>query len=717
MTFYEISWILLLLINFVFALLIFYNARRNLSRWKVGFLAIATGIWILGHGMLKVCATIPSTSFWAREIFVGSTSIIFVVYWLSLSFIEKKLRLISINNYIMLFLYIFVLSVLISTDLFLAEFNPEGKNLVEKAPMGPWFLILLIIYVYAILQCVINFLYAYKNSSIIIKNQLLYVAYSTLATIVVAIVTAGFLPAMNNNSFVWLAPYGAVIYLSGITYAIFRYRLLDITIIIKRTTLYLVIIGLIMGCYTFVLMLPQNLVGAPGSPGSISLMVFAAIIVAVTIQPLRDWLDSVTDRLFFQKRYDYYLVLERVSRELNSVLKNEEVFDIVARSLVYEVHVKNIAIYIKETAGASVFGCHKKDGENAEKFPDILEEENPFLDYLSEQPLIMEAGEFRHKYGHLYQEGRVGDQKKADVQRILDEDFQGGLIIPLVLKKSLIGFVVLGEKKSGDLFTHRDLTMLETLSSQMSTALENINLYEKMLNNERLTIIGTMSAGIAHEIRNPLASIKTFIQMLPAKYDRPDFRQRFNEIVPAEIERLSNITADLLTFSKPSAPSLEAVSIQQILNRISTLLNSQIRKKVLKVEKDMGSLPDIQADSQQIFQVLLNIILNAIHASKNDGYIRITAEVKKTFQGRACGSGSFVLLYVEDNGCGIKRKDMGHIFEPFFTTKSEGTGLGLATCKRIIEAHRGDIFVESEENRGTKFTVMLPMQLTSEVLK
>lgn len=124
----------------------------------------------------------------------------------------------------------------------------------------------------------------------------------------------------------------------------------------------------------------------------------------------------------------------------------------------------------------------------------------------------------------------------------------------------------------------------------------------------------------------------------------------------------------------------------------------------------------IQADSQQLFQVLLNIFLNAMQASFNNTTITVTTQVRENDASFDAFGGSVILVSIADHGSGIKKKDLTSIFQPFFTTKSEGTGLGLATCKRIVDAHKGDIYVETEIGEGTKMTVVLPTKLTQDVL-
>lgn len=700
---------------FIFAIGILLRAKRNVSRWKVAILAILTGLWITSFEMLKNSATVGQVDFWIRTLFVSCTLVIYLMYSFSLEFIGRKWKWLSERSKSVLAITILMVTLLLFTSLIFKGLNPVANNLVEKAPPGKLFLLLLMTYIYIFINMLINFIYAYQNSLGIVRKQIVYAVSSMLLVAIIAFITAGLLPAMKITNLIWLAPYSSFIYVAGMTYTIFKYRLLDLEIIIKRTSLYLLLVAFITGIYTFLLMLPQKIFGMK-EDHSFLLMLLSAGLIAFTLQPLRDWLDRVTDRIFYQKRYNYYKVLEHLARELSVLIKVEEIVWTTSSTLLNTLHLDKVGIYLKGQTDRSVYKCINKDGENAEGLVSQLDEEDPLIAYLvrTHKPIITD--EFLHYYGYLFKSERILDKEKFAVYQSLVTKLSSSLVIPLWLKQNMIGFLALGSKRSGDQFTDRDLTLLETISSQMAVILENAKLYERMLANERLTVIGSLAAGIAHEIRNPLASIKTFIQMLPEKYSQSDFKERFHTIVGSEIERLSNITADLLTFARPSAPKLDTVSMDQLMDKVRTLLANQLRKKQVELTWDLSLLPSIQADPQQIFQVFLNTVLNAIHASREKGQIKVYGEIKDHVPGHPDGRDMYMLITVEDLGTGIKRKDLVNLFQPFFTTKTEGTGLGLATCKRILEAHRGEITIESEEGKGTKVKVMLPTNLTQDTV-
>ena len=226
---------------------------------------------------------------------------------------------------------------------------------------------------------------------------------------------------------------------------------------------------------------------------------------------------------------------------------------------------------------------------------------------------------------------------------------------------------------------------------------------------EKLASLGTIAAGLAHEIKNPLVSIKTLIQLLPEKFDDPEFRDHFTNIAINEVERISNIVSDLLEFARSSEPQFTSLSIGSFIDYIISMLSYQFAKKKITIKKRVSEhLPLISADGSQLKQVLLNIIINSMDAMPDGGEIVIEA-----MRGEDIIDGEKVVLKITDTGSGIPDGDREHLFEPFFTTKDSGTGLGLSICKSIMEKHQGKIHIESVNNKGTAVTMVFPAKSPS----
>ncbi len=225
-------------------------------------------------------------------------------------------------------------------------------------------------------------------------------------------------------------------------------------------------------------------------------------------------------------------------------------------------------------------------------------------------------------------------------------------------------------------------------------------LEEKVRRSDRLASLGTMAAGMAHEIRNPLSSVKTFIQLLPRKFSDPEFRVNFSQIAAEEVEKINTMITRLLDFARPRPLKLQPVNATQAIDEILLLLNNDLNKNQVEVKRLYeGDASDILVDKEQIKQVLLNLILNSIQAMHPGGELKVMTRP---------GDGKMTVT-ISDTGCGIKPENLQRIFDPFFSTKTSGSGLGLAIVHRIIEEHRGTIDVRSEEGKGTEFVIELPL--------
>jgi signal transduction histidine kinase len=240
---------------------------------------------------------------------------------------------------------------------------------------------------------------------------------------------------------------------------------------------------------------------------------------------------------------------------------------------------------------------------------------------------------------------------------------------------------------------------------------EKIETLKRVARANRLSAVGTLAAGLAHEINNPLVPISTFLQMLPAKRrETPDDSEYWGtlyQVTVKEVERIRGLIRQLLTYSKftgAAAPSLEAADLNALLRQIAVLLASQGRTQGVSIEvKPDTSLGLVYMDQERMKQVFLNLMLNAIQAMPSGGTLTVSSRAT-TVRGAP-----HVELRVTDTGVGIPEDNLERLFTPFFTTKGhEGSGLGLLTCHQVVDEHRGTISVESAVGRGTTFVVSLP---------
>jgi signal transduction histidine kinase len=220
--------------------------------------------------------------------------------------------------------------------------------------------------------------------------------------------------------------------------------------------------------------------------------------------------------------------------------------------------------------------------------------------------------------------------------------------------------------------------------------------------NERLAALGEFSAGIAHEIKNPLTIIRGFTDLLKDKKKDPDFIQKYLTLVPKEVERMNKIVENLLDFAKPSKQEHIKVDIHGVLTNIKEIMDYDMKKKYIEMELDLEADGMITGEQGPLTQVFLNIILNSIQAINEKGNIWI--KTKNIYENNK----DFLYIIIEDSGSGIPPKIMENIFNPFFTTKEKGTGLGLAIAFRIVQKHGGNIEVKNRKEGGARFELRLP---------
>jgi PAS domain S-box-containing protein len=253
----------------------------------------------------------------------------------------------------------------------------------------------------------------------------------------------------------------------------------------------------------------------------------------------------------------------------------------------------------------------------------------------------------------------------------------------------------------GAFLVMNDVTAVKRLESQVRRS-------------DRLASLGTLAAGMAHEIKNPLVSIKTFTQLLPERYEDHDFRETFFSLVGNEIKRIDQIVNQLLRFSRPSKPNLAPIALHDILTNTLNLMAQQMRQSTVQLIRKLEAPSDrIQADGDQLNQAFINFALNAIESMPAGGTLTVTTGTPGPMHVPPDGTGHdgnrWMQIAITDTGEGISPEHLTRIFDPFFTTKSQGTGLGLSVAHRIVTEHGGLVDVTSEVGRGTTFYLILPL--------
>ncbi len=600
------------------------------------------------------------------------------------------------------------------------------------------------------------------------------------------------------------------------SYSISRHRLMDFELLLKKAVT-LVSSSVILAIIYFIAT-SQTKISLENKLNAFFLGILAIILGATLFTPLKKLFQSILDRAFYKRTYQYRKTLLSISKELSRERNLQKLSQSLLELIANALSLKCIALLLPVDAEKNSFSILKSRGQSSSSedkitFDDSLYQElkekeflssysfaerkelqknfeslssstyfhylplkveeniigclamgkkvdNRFLNsedwellttisspvalalenaYLYDQASIraMELGRLKDYSENIIESLTVGvavlDQQGRIIgwNRVLEETFS--LKKEIVVNKTLME--VLGAKNFSALFpleSQQDFRLLSEITLDIApnekkifdiakTPLldnrmnpygtvvvfeeitEKISLQQQLLTSEKLASIGLLSAGVAHEINTPLTGISSYVQILQKKLSKSPHGQILEKI-EAQTERVASIIKNLLNFARnPSESSFHKVDLKDNLQEIVSLIRYKLKTMNINLELKLEKLRPLWAQGEQLQQVFINIILNAIDAMPNGGTLRISLSENS----------NQAMIKIEDTGTGIKDQHLPHIFDPFFTTKGlgKGTGLGLSISYAIIKEHEGQITVESERGKGSLFTIYIPKDL------
>ena len=300
---------------------------------------------------------------------------------------------------------------------------------------------------------------------------------------------------------------------------------------------------------------------------------------------------------------------------------------------------------------------------------------------------------------------KMAEQVQARLRTM--DAMQADLVIPMMSGELVLGWLGMRENPDTEGLSQDEINRLCRLIAQAAVVLENLHDFEALKEQHRLAALGTMAAGLAHEIRNPLAGIKGAAQFLQT-VDDSEPGNEFLQVIISEVDRLNEVVQNFLYYARPFELNTETTDINATVSHVMSLIRAEGLPEGVRIEEHLaGSLSAFPLDGVKISQVVMNLIRNAIQAIA-EGTVRVSTG-KGRMQGQLMRGKPALVIRIEDNGPGIPKEDLDKLFIPFYTTKSGGTGLGLPICQRIIRAHEGEIEVRSVIGKGATFTVRLPL--------
>lgn len=716
--------------------------------------------------------------------------------------------------------------------------DPEAGNVVmpqvEYGPIFHWFTLVNIICFVALHA---NLIRKMRRSTGIELRQLQHVLLGILGMTMLGMVTNVYAPAFGVTSMEAYGPVFIVILVASFSYAMMRYQLLDIWVIISRTAVYFVamafVVSTFFGSISLIrwsfLALPLEHLPDPELISTLSTLI-SAVVIAWVLAPLNERMQLLANRTILKRRYDINQMLARASKIAAQHVKLDDLLRAVCEEITSTIGAENARVLLCDEKDPQVLVTEYSSIAGEEDIRDIRLAALVNYARTNGDPIVL---------GELARD--AVSETAREICELLEE-METELCVPLRTSSNLAGVLMLGPKYSKDIYSSEDVVAFTSMANPLATAIVNAQLYrkleeanlhrERILRNmrggvvavdtagrittlnqgtieilghvelaahmdvlpteiakvlrktldeersirdfemeifnpreesipvvtssaplhsgdgtltgamimiydlsqvkrleqhvkraDRLSSIGTLAAGMAHEIKNPLVSIKTFSQLLPKRFDDPEFRQGFSDIVPSEVDRIDSIVTRLLDFARPKKADFASHNIRAIIEDVFALVENQTRAEDVTIKTSFpGPAVIIYGDEQQLHQVFLNLVLNAVDAMEHSTVkeLSVTVEFGRTHlhpKGQSprpdaeCATVSF-----SDTGCGMSEETIDRIFTPFYTTKDTGTGLGLAVVHGIITEHGGQVDVESTPNHGTTFVITLPLTEPAKVM-
>ena len=801
------------------AAVLFRNPTKRAHR-LFAVLAVNLALWALGVAIIIHCKTDASARFWIKATFIVASFLPATVYHFSSLFPHQRFE--GLRPLLAL-LYLSAGAQIAGT--FTPYYVRNVAILANEPPQvtyGPVFTFFSVMVVTSMLASFSNLFRKLRQARGVERRQIEHMLLGIILCMASATVTNVLAPVLNVRNTEVYGPIFTLVMMSIVAYAMIRYHLLDIWVLVSRTTIYAAVTTFVFATFLGTISLVHWL-SSRTTPSILVTTLLAALVIALVLQPLKERLQLLVDRTILKRRYDVNALCAKITQHAAQFMPLHQLLDMVARDIRMTIGAAQVRVWVIDENDPSKITMQYSSAPEDE--PMETHGQAALLQYMRTHPDPLVLKQLLHE--------RPTDQRMRIAQHLAELDAY--LCLPLRASSKVVGILALAEKTSGDIYSANDLVVFTTIAGPLGTAIENAGLYLKleqvnlhlerilssmrggvvavdeqgrittinaaatqmlgqvevgqhldklhdemagvlrqtlldsrgvgefetvirgpvqekvpvvisssclemadgvscgalaMINDltqlkrleqnvqraDRLSSIGTLAAGMAHEVKNPLVSIKTFTQLLLGRFEDADFRKTFAEVVPHEVERIDMIVSRLLDFARPRPVCFAPHDLRKIVEHVLMLVENYIRKERIEVKTEFPSreIP-VYGDEQQLHQVFLNLFLNALDALKETrgGELTVRAYYDRIHL-RHRGIAPFletecIRVAVTDTGCGIPAEHMDQLFTPFFTTKIEGCGLGLSVVHGIVMEHGGEIDVQSAPGTGTSFTVTLPL--------
>jgi signal transduction histidine kinase len=532
------------------------------------------------------------------------------------------------------------------------------------------------------------------------RLQLRYLALALLVPAVGIATTNLIIPVISGVS-VWgrYGPVFSLVFLGVTAHAIIRQRLMDVRLVVGQTISYgaaAIVSGVIFASTLFIVAQRSTYL----SDLPLATRFLAAFAFALMFAPLTRMLRRVFDTYFYREPYDYSATIRQSSLALSSTLDPQQLLKNLFAIIRTSMRPEFLIAYLRDEDRGTFHVVLRDDEESEDERPTVIEPTEPLAAILAKRGAIV----FREA-------GQEADPRDATVMLTR---MHAECACPVIHETQLLAILVLGPKLSGDAYYAQDIDLLQTLAGNVAVAIKNAELYQRVAlleeqrrRTERVAESGALTAGIAHEIKNPLVAIRTFAELLPERYEDEEFRSQFARVMMTEIARIDKLIDRLRGRGPAQNYDLAPLDVQIPLNEVLSLLSAKFEQTGIRVVKstEAGSTL-INGRLDDLKQLFLNLLINASEEMGKGGEIRIAISRRNSLGHHS------VIVDVLDEGSGIAEEIEQRLFQPFMSTKPGSSGLGLWLSRRIADAHNATMRgVNRKDRKGALFTVEFPAYL------
>ena len=540
------------------------------------------------------------------------------------------------------------------------------------------------------------------------RVRLRYLAYAGALTLIAVALDA-------TSTFYWAIPplggFAVSVYVYFISQTLVVSHLLDLHELLSRVAVFAALALTLAGVHGLLILWA----GGPGLFWFNTLV--GTSVTLILFEPLRSFLGTWVRALFFRKHIAFARDLRKTNRTLATFVEVEPAVAFILDRLYESKRTTHACIYLLDPDRWDfVLQAHRGkqpvDHIGGNRHPVLFRHVLHALSPLSRDEVGKRLRQHKGaSVSHVPAATRwQGTEDQALLQGLAAVN--GDLLIPLRGPDNVVGFLTLSDERVREVYSKDEIAALMQLGEQLAITVQNSRVFASLKERDRLAALGEMSAGLAHEIRNPLGAIKGAAQTLDPKHlegEEADLLQ----IIVSEVNRLNKVVAEFLDYARPFQAPLAPVDLNKVVKHTLQLMCHDLPSKVTLTSELQPHLPLVWGDADQLCQVLINLLINAKEAVGECGTLHVWTRVLsgKSLQGIA---GNRVQIGVQDSGPGISPHLRDKIFIPFFTTKEKGSGLGLALGQRIVQHHQGHIYTRPAKDKGSALIIELPVQTTAE---